>query len=268
MSMQALKIINEKHQDYAKLLRLCQKRLANDEIKEIQRKSAMFLMIKMPNYELDKIENFCASNFLKELELAKEIASMRRSNAADFLGKKFGLWLEGHTSEIKNIKISSDDKYIVSSGDDNTLRIWDLQNKTQKAILQRDVHWIDRIAVTSDNKYIVYSEHNFIQLLNIQNKKQETILRFSSKITNAIVITSDSRYIIYDEKKCVIIWDIQEKRKKATLEGHGSSINSIALTSDNKYIVSASNDKTLIIWDLQEQKKKLLLKVTTQLAVY
>ena len=85
MSMQALKIINEKHQNYAKLLRLCQKRLANDEIKEIQRQSSMFLMIKMPNYELDKIDNFCASNFLKELELAKEISSMPISNAKDFL---------------------------------------------------------------------------------------------------------------------------------------------------------------------------------------
>ena len=35
-----------------------------------------------------------------------------------------------------SVAITSDNKYIVSGGWDNTVRIWNLQDKTQEAVLQ------------------------------------------------------------------------------------------------------------------------------------
>ena len=37
---------------------------------------------------------------------------------------------------ISSVAITSDNKYIVSGGDDKTVRIWNLQDKTQEAVLQ------------------------------------------------------------------------------------------------------------------------------------
>jgi WD40 repeat protein len=43
---------------------------------------------------------------------------------------------QGHTSYVRSVAITSDNKYIVSGSRDNTLRVWNLKNKTQEAVLQ------------------------------------------------------------------------------------------------------------------------------------
>ena len=42
-----------------------------------------------------------------------------------------------------------------SGGDDKTVRLWNLQDKTQEAVLQGHAHLVSSVAITSDNKYIV-----------------------------------------------------------------------------------------------------------------
>ena len=37
---------------------------------------------------------------------------------------------------VTSVAITSDNKYIVSGGCDKTVRIWNLQDKTQEAVLQ------------------------------------------------------------------------------------------------------------------------------------
>ena len=43
---------------------------------------------------------------------------------------------QGHTDSVNSVAITSDNKYIVSGGNDNTVRIWNLQDKKQEAVLQ------------------------------------------------------------------------------------------------------------------------------------
>ena len=49
---------------------------------------------------------------------------------------------------------TNDNRYIVSGGYDNTVRIWNLNDKTQKTVLQGYTHWVAYVAITSNNKYI------------------------------------------------------------------------------------------------------------------
>ena len=42
--------------------------------------------------------------------------------------------LQGHTKYVRSVAITSNNKYIVSGGYDNTVRIWILQDKTQEAV--------------------------------------------------------------------------------------------------------------------------------------
>ena len=78
------------------------------------------------------------------------------------------------------------------------MRIWNLQDKTQEAVLQGHTDCVTSVAITSDNKYIVSGGRD----------------------------------------KTVRIWNLQDKTQEAVLQGHTGSIISVAITSDNKYIVS------------------------------
>ena len=63
--------------------------------------------------------------------------------------------LRGHTNFNRCVAITSDNKYIVSGGDDKTVRLWNLQDKTQEVVLQGHTDPVNSVAITSDNKYIV-----------------------------------------------------------------------------------------------------------------
>ena len=86
---------------------------------------------------------------------AEVIATMAIKDAMRFLEEEYNLFLEGHTSYISCIAITSDSKYIVSSGCDCTVRIWNLKDKTQEAVLKGHTSLVSTVAITSDNKYIV-----------------------------------------------------------------------------------------------------------------
>ena len=54
-----------------------------------------------------------------------------------------------------SVVITSDNKHIVSGGKYNTIRIWNLHDKTQEAVLECHTFIASIVAITSDNKYIV-----------------------------------------------------------------------------------------------------------------
>ena len=63
--------------------------------------------------------------------------------------------LQGHTSDVYTVAITSDNKYIVSGGRDKTIRIWNLQDKTEEDALRGYTSCVFSVAITSDNRYIV-----------------------------------------------------------------------------------------------------------------
>ena len=152
--MRALVVVQQKQRYYADLLRISHKRILDDKIKEFERSVRISLVVNMPQ-QLNEIQNLYKSDFLKEFEIVKEISTMPVKNAKLLLEEGYGLFLEAHTELVSSVAITSDSKYIVSCGNDMTVRIWNLQDKTQEAVLQGHTGYVKSEAITSDNKYIV-----------------------------------------------------------------------------------------------------------------
>ena len=102
MSMQALERIEEKQKHYGILLKTCQKRLFDDQMKEIKRQSEVFLRVDIPSHELKEIQEFYASDFLME---SKEF----RIFVKTITGRKITLDVEPSDS-IENVKSKIQDK--------------------------------------------------------------------------------------------------------------------------------------------------------------
>ena len=128
--------------------------------------------------QFDQIQNLYTSEFLKEFETVKEISTMTVASAKFLLEEGYGLFLEGHTELISSVAITSDNKYIVSGGRDKTVRIWNLKDKTQEAVLQGHTASVNSVAITSDNKYIVSGGwDDTVRIWNLQDKTQEAVLQ-------------------------------------------------------------------------------------------
>jgi WD40 repeat protein len=193
---------------------------------------------------------------------------------------------EGYKGEeIDRKKISK--QYIVSGTGDNSIAIWDIEDKKPfhefKDAHSGPVRSLAVATIVTGNKkkrskqYIVSGScDNSIAIWDIEDKK--CFHRFekahSSDVYSVAVVTivtgegenkkRSKQYIVSgSDDKSIAIWDIEDKKVLHRFEdAHSDRVSSVAVTTegggDNKnskhYIVSGSYDGSIAIWDIEDKK--------------
>ncbi len=127
--------------------------------------------------------------------------------------------LQGHEKGIIALSFSADGRKLLSSGNDRTVRLWDVT--TKKEILGKPIkvrRWAYGAALSPDAKWIVTGG---------RGKKIE-------------------------------LWDARTGKQVPTaLEGHTSSIERVTLSPDARWVISAGRDGTVRIWDAQQLSSRI-----------
>ncbi|OMJ65263.1 hypothetical protein SteCoe_38664 [Stentor coeruleus] len=170
----------------------------------------------------------------------------------------YSLLIEGHRGEVNSVAITSDNRFVVSGSYDNTVRVWNLLEKRQEAVLEGHTSGVN---TTIGSWYQEHIEGN-VQVWNLVEKRQEAVLKYSVSGLNSIAITSDNRFVVLgsDDDNTVRVWSLLDKRQEAVFEGHTSGVNSVAITSDNRFVVSGSYDNTVRVWNLLEKRQEAVLE--------
>ena len=79
------------------------------------------------NHEIIHNEELLQEKKLQSFKFSKNLAEIKKQ-----LESNFNLLLEGHTSSVLTVAVTSDNKYIVSGSLDKTIRIWNLLEKSKK----------------------------------------------------------------------------------------------------------------------------------------
>ena len=80
-----------------------------------------------------------------------------------------------HNDCVNSVAVTRDNKFIISGGYDKTVRIWNLRDSTQQAVLFSNSS-IYNVAITNDNKYIVAGNNKTVLIWNIRDKIKVTAL--------------------------------------------------------------------------------------------
>lgn len=79
--------------------------------------------------------------------------------------------MRGSQPSIYCVAVSIDTRYIVSGSNDNTIAIWNFQEKTQEAILKEHIYKIWSVKFTNDSNFIVSgSSDNTILVWDLHTK--------------------------------------------------------------------------------------------------
>ncbi len=109
-----------------------------------------------------------------------------------------------HGATVNSLHFSSDDKYIVSTGDNSEARVWDVQNKME-----------------------------LVKTFKADEKEGGVTVRFSP----------DDKYVVssgfYGE---IYVWEVASGRKIRQFNNTGQKIETIDFTPDGKYLLTAGND--------------------------
>ena len=164
----------------------------------------------------------------------------------------------GHTSNVRSVDITENSKYAISGGDDNTLKLWDIN--TGRLIRTLSGHGVDvsSVAISPDAKYAVSASENIfgydktLRFWNITlGKEMNTVSGLSHAITS-IDISPDNKYVLTGSRdKTLKLWDIHTAKIIRTFKGHKGAVNSVAISPNGEYALSGSHDKTMKLWDIK-----------------
>ncbi|MBN3888206.1 MAG: protein kinase [Nostoc sp. JL31] len=160
--------------------------------------------------------------------------------------------LQGHENSVLSVAISPDGKTIASSGDDRTIKLWNLATGKLIASLNGHFQQVNVVVISPDGKLLVSaSDDNTIKIWNLATRKQIRTLIGHSDSVHALAISADSETLVTgSDDNTIKIWDLATGEQIRTLAGHTFWVRSVAISPNGVILASGSFDKTIKIWNL------------------
>ena len=166
---------------------------------------------------------------------------------------------DGHEGWVTSVSLSKNDQYLVSSGEDNVVNVWDIQQRSLLWKNHQSQNETNAVLINNDNQLIIGGSDKTIKILDISTQKVEKILKGHSKAVTCLAISPDGRLLfsgssdasikIWDLKKQEYIYEIQENRTEITCL--------VTDFMDEKLIlVSGSSDGKVNIFEVNKDIKK------------
>ncbi len=144
--------------------------------------------------------------------------------------------IQGHTGWVRDICPSFDGRFLLSTGDDMTVRLWDISAKPE-------------------NKWTMIGHENFNECCAIAPPASYQYLAPLAGLTKVVSAGSAAEFMATGSRdKTIKLWDARGTCVM-TLVGHDNWVRAIVFHPGSKYLLSVSDDKTLRCWDLSQGGK-------------
>jgi WD40 repeat protein len=163
--------------------------------------------------------------------------------------------LEKHTEPVTSATFSPDGSRIVSTSEDNTLRLWDANTGEAIGLLQGHTASVKIATFSPDGLRIVSaSNDNTLRLWDaITFQPIGPPIRGHLKSVSDVSFSHDGRHVIStSDDESVRVWDVggfASKLLGLPFQGHTDTVQTVAFSSDGQRVVSGSSDQTLRLWD-------------------
>ncbi|WP_375490805.1 hypothetical protein [uncultured Nostoc sp.] len=177
------------------------------------------------------------------------------------------LTLKAHKSAVLAVATTSKG-YLISASTDETLKIWNLQQRIAVDTLSANIGSFNGIAVLPGGEQIISAsgdlfnsprEHYVLKIWDLTKQKEVYTLGEHSDPVSTVAVTPDGRYAIAGLIDSLVVWDLSTRTKRCTLTGQKSQIQAVVAVN-NRLVISASSGDDLKIWDIEGGKVLTTLK--------
>lgn len=159
---------------------------------------------------------------------------------------------------INCILLTPGEKTMLTGGDDNLIRVWDISTMTECAVLEGHSKPVRVIKSFASGDFIVSgSSDNTIRIWDLNKKNILKVLKGSSSPVSCLELLLNDKFIISGcHDSTVRIWDISDLKKctvNHVFQSHKGPVTSLCVSDSGKIYVSGSKDKTIIVGDLDKK---------------
>jgi WD40 repeat protein len=147
---------------------------------------------------------------------------------------------------------------LASASDDQTVRLWHVEERQPRAVLRGHTHWIYAVAFSTDGRYLASTCHDrTIRIWNVESATEHTILRGHQEWVWGLAFSPDGRRLITSSGDDLIkLWDLSTWQEVQSLEEHVARPRMkddsprpycMAMSPDGHTIASGGSDGYLVI---------------------
>jgi WD40 repeat protein len=161
--------------------------------------------------------------------------------------------LRQHRGGVTGLALSPDGRYLVSSSEDTTVRIWQLSTGRSLRTLTGHSGRVYCVAVSPDGRWVASGGNDrTIRLWNLQNGRLIRTLGgwFGGHTQGVLAIAfhpDRKRLVSGSADQTVRLWAISSGKELRTLTGYSQTVNAVAISPDGLTLVSSSLEKSLKI---------------------
>lgn len=169
--------------------------------------------------------------------------------------QKVSSW-QGHKEAVTSLAFSSSAPYLVSTGVDNMVSLWELPS-CKLVGSHRHGPAAVRVKFSPDGRTFasVCGSDNCIFLWTVSEESSINLvaaLKTYSEAAELLVFSPDGQTLATaGPEPRIQLWDIPSGKIRATAKGHQVNNTNLAFLPDGKLIASTSGDKTIRFWDVQ-----------------
>lgn len=170
--------------------------------------------------------------------------------------------LSGHTGEVRSVAISPDGKYLASTSEDHTIRLWNLTSAKEPAALDMvDAPYTETLAFSPDGKTLASGGvGNKIKLWNVETRSATTLFDSRRQAGAPLVVFSPDGKMLASGGRCISeirLFEVSTGKNTATLKGYDLyGVRALAFTPNGKTLLSVGYHGGIKKWDVAAGKEE------------